>query len=93
MSIVQDGTGENDDSNSPSPENFHPRKVVPEMPALDQFHILPAKDISTQIDDDELVIGVVINGEARAYPLNMMTGPQREVFNDVLGDRPIAATW
>jgi hypothetical protein len=92
-SNVQDGSGENGESGPPSPENFHPRKVLPELPAIDQFNIIPAKDIGTQIEEGELVIGVIINGKARDYPLNMMTGPQREVFNDVLGDRPIAATW
>ena len=32
-------------------------------------------------------------GQARAYPINMLTGPSREIINDVLGGVPIAATW
>lgn len=41
----------------------------------------------------ELVLGVVVNGEARAYPINTLTGPRREIINDELGGRSIAATW
>lgn len=45
------------------------------------------------VTDDELVIGVVVNGKARAYPINILTGPRREIINDELGGRSIAATW
>ncbi|MDA1013304.1 MAG: DUF3179 domain-containing (seleno)protein [Planctomycetota bacterium] len=31
------------------------------------------------------------DGHARAYSINMPTGP--EIFNDVLGGKPIAVTW
>jgi len=43
--------------------------------------------------DDDLVLGVVVRGEARAYPINLMWEPQNEVLNDTLGGEPIAATW
>jgi len=43
--------------------------------------------------DNELVLGLELNGEARAYPINMLTGPSREIINDTLGGIPIAATW
>jgi hypothetical protein len=43
--------------------------------------------------DDDLVLGVVAGGEARAYPINLMWEPQNEVLNDTLGGEPIAATW
>ncbi len=42
---------------------------------------------------NELVLGVSVNGESRAYPLNMMNRPEREVINDMLGGTPIAVTW
>ena len=41
----------------------------------------------------DLVIGLTIGTAARAYPLNMLTGPRREIINDELGGRAIAATW
>jgi hypothetical protein len=45
------------------------------------------------VQDDELVLGVVVDGKARAYPVNTLTGPRREIINDELGGRAIAATW
>ena len=42
---------------------------------------------------EELVLGVAINDESRAYPLNMIRGPNREVLNDTLGSTNILATW
>jgi hypothetical protein len=45
------------------------------------------------VRDDDLVLGVVVGGESRAYPINLMWEPQNEVLNDTLGGEPIAATW
>jgi hypothetical protein len=45
------------------------------------------------LEDDELVLGVEIGGDTCAYPINMLTGPDREIINDELGGRAIAATW
>ena len=77
--------------NPPSPESFHPNRAVDQPPIVSGFKIVPAG--KSKIEDDELVLGVEINGKARAYPINMMTGPMREIFNDELGGLPIAATW
>ena len=41
----------------------------------------------------DLVLGVVVNGESRAYTLSQLSGPEREIINDTLGNVPIAATW
>lgn len=78
---------------TPSPENFDPMEVVPRPPLVRGFSVVRATDISDQLRDDEFVLGAVVGGQARAWPLNVMTGPDREVFNDVLGGRSIAATW
>ena len=43
------------------------------------------------LKDDEPVIGVVINGDARAYPLGILT--QHEIVNDVVGGVPVAVTY
>lgn len=43
--------------------------------------------------DVDIVLGVVAGGEARAYPVSLMWGPEHEVVNDTLGGRPIATTW
>lgn len=41
--------------------------------------------------DDELVLGVAVGGEARAYPISPLNG--REIVNDVVGGVPIVVTW
>jgi len=53
--------------------------------------ILGADEVDIAADD--LVMGVVINGEPRAYPVNYMNGPYNEVVNDELGGRAIAPSW
>lgn len=45
------------------------------------------------LSDNELVIGVVVDGKSRAYPINQLTGPMREIINDELSGTAIAATW
>ena len=42
-------------------------------------------------DDDELVFGVEINGDARAYPLRILDW--HEMFNDVVGGVPVALAY
>ncbi len=43
------------------------------------------------IDGDERVMGVVVNGEARAYPVSVLT--RHEIVNDVVGGVPVAVTF
>lgn len=56
-------------------------------------HFVSAEEAKQRLLPNELVLGVEIDGEARAYPINMLTGPSREIFNDTLGENKIAATW
>ena len=44
-----------------------------------------------QMDPAERVIGVSINGESRAYPLNLLS--RHEIVNDTVGGKAIAVTW
>ncbi len=44
-----------------------------------------------QMDPSERVMGVSINGEHRAYPLNLLS--RHEIVNDTVGGKPIAVTW
>ena len=43
------------------------------------------------LDDQELVMGVAIEGEAKAYPITVLRS--REMVNDELGSIPILVTW
>ena len=73
--------------------DFDPDRVLAEQPAITKLSIVSAKNVGDTVEDDELVLGVVIDGKARAYSINSLTSPAREVFNDTLAGRPIAATW
>ena len=42
-------------------------------------------------DADELVMGVEINGDVRAYSVGTLR--HREMVNDVVGDVPVLVTW
>ena len=64
-------------------EEGFPLNVDPQIVTADE----------ADIGDDDIVMGVVINGVARAYPVNYMNGPYDEVVNDTLGGEAIASTW
>ncbi|HAV63871.1 MAG TPA: hypothetical protein DCY13_16090, partial [Verrucomicrobiales bacterium] len=72
--------------------DFNPRTVINHsFPAITNAPFIPAGEATAEIvRDDELVLGVVVNGEARAYPVNQLTGPRREIINDTLGGVDIA---
>jgi hypothetical protein len=73
---------------------FDPRVVIANsFPAIVTPDSVTAAEADKELQPDELVLGVEVNGEARAYPINMLSGPQREIINDNLGGLPIAATW
>ena len=43
------------------------------------------------LPDDELVIGLAVNGDARAYPAGILF--TREMVNDMVGGAPVLVTW
>ena len=44
-----------------------------------------------EYDPAEMVLGVDLNGEARAYPIGLLA--QHEIVNDTVGGHPIAVTY
>jgi hypothetical protein len=60
------------------------------IPALMSPKYISARKASFLRNDDQ-VIGVVVNGEARAYPLRIMSW--HELVNDRIGDLPILVSW
>ena len=63
---------------------------IPAIFANDALFV-SAKDGDAEWDDEEGVIGVFLNGTARAYPIRLLS--LHEVVNDNVGGRPIAVTW
>ena len=75
-------------------DNFDPTVVIPKrFEPITEFPVVDAKQANDWLHEDELVLGVTVAGQSRAYPINILTGPSREIINDQLGGRPIAATW
>lgn len=60
------------------------------IPSLDNPTMLSIADAGYLVDDD-LVFGVEINGDLRAYPLRVMGW--HEMFNDVIGGVPVALAY
>ena len=59
------------------------------IPAIFAPEFIPAAE--ADVPDDAWILGVVIEGDAKAYSLNLLN--EHEVVNDVVGGRPVAAVW
>lgn len=77
----------------PQDGDFKPIRLLNPQPPITRFTKRKVTVVGTVLNPTELVLGVTIEGESRAYPINMLTGPSREILNDTLGGRAIAATW
>lgn len=60
------------------------------IPAADNPEVSSAKD-ATWLKDSDIVFGIEINGEARAYPRRIME--VREMVNDTLGGRDLGIPY
>lgn len=73
--------------------DFRPTRVLGPQPVITNVPVQTVPAINGILNPSELVLGVTVGGKSRAYPINMLTGPSREILNDVLGGQAIAATW
>ena len=46
---------------------------------------------STEWPDEELILALTFNGDARAYPVRLLS--LHEIVNDTVGGQPLAITW
>ncbi len=60
------------------------------IPSLDNPELI-APERADYLRDDDLVFGVSINGDVRAYPLRIMGW--HEMFNEVIGGVPVALAY
>ena len=60
-----------------------------EIAAITEPRYVSADD--AEIDDDSFVLGVIVEGQALAYSLNLLNS--HEVVNDRIGDTSFAAVW
>ena len=61
------------------------------IPAILSPQFISPSEAMPQMGPSERVLGVSINGEHRAYPLNVLS--RHEIVNDTVGGVPIAVTW
>lgn len=60
------------------------------IPSIDNPKFVPVAAVDN-LAPTEPVIGLVVGGEARAYPLRILTW--HEIVNDVIGDKPVTVTY
>lgn len=70
----------------PGVEQILPRGRIA---AVFEPRFVPAAE--AEISDDAWVLGVVVDGQARAYSLNLLN--RHEVVNDQIGEQKFAAVW
>jgi len=61
------------------------------IPAIDDPDFLTTGEVAGSYEDDELILGVEFNGDARAYSIALLSS--HEIVNDVVGGVKIAVTW
>lgn len=60
------------------------------IPAVDDPTFVSVVE-ADYLELEDRVIGVAIEGEARAYPIRLLAS--HEIVNDELGKQPLAVTW
>jgi hypothetical protein len=61
------------------------------IPALTQPEFLRVDHADRLLKPSERVLGVALEGEAKAYPLRILNW--HELVNDSVGGRPVVVTW
>jgi len=61
------------------------------IPAIDNPVFLTVEEADAEYAPDEEVLGVVFDGEARAYSVPLLSS--HEIVNDTVAGRKIAVTW
>jgi hypothetical protein len=61
------------------------------IPSIDNPRFYNVSEADGEYDPEEMVLGVVFEGEARAYSVNMLSS--HEIVNDNVSGHPIAVTW
>jgi hypothetical protein len=61
------------------------------IPSIDKPKFISIQGANKYLEDSELVLGLSINGDVRAYPLQILVW--HEIVNDKVGDVPVAVTY
>ena len=74
-------------------ENYDMVRLLPPdaIPSIDEPRFYSAAEADQEFEADETIIGLDVDGEARAYSTALLS--RHEIVNDHLKGRPIAVTW
>ncbi len=61
------------------------------IPALSQAHFINAEEARTELQDDDRILALLIEGQARAYPVAILNW--HEIVNDSVGNTAVAITY
>jgi hypothetical protein len=61
------------------------------IPSIDNPKFQSVQEADEILENSELVLGLNVNGDIRAYPLQILVW--HEIVNDVVGGKPIAVTY
>jgi uncharacterized protein DUF3179 len=61
------------------------------IPALVHPRFVAAGEIGKLVDEKDRVLGVYLNGEAKAYPIRILNW--HELVNDEVGGQPVLVSW
>lgn len=89
---MEDGPEATTQSNL-DPEDYDMVRLLPPdaIPSIDDPQYYSAAEADREYDANETVIGLELEGEARAYSTALLS--RHEIVNDELRGRPIAVTW
>ena len=93
-SASSDALGDTVSTDDQDSRRFAIVSVVPKdqiKAVLEPKFLTIEEEAGRQLLDKELVIGLSINGDHRAYPVPFLSG--HEIVNDVVGGLPVVVTW
>ena len=92
---LSDPVDPTDVSNIPTPteRTYEIVELLPPdaIPSIDNPEFYSAEQADEEYDPNEMVLGVSINGDIRAYSTSLLD--RHEIVNDEVGGRKIAVTW
>ena len=92
---LSDPVDPTDVSNVPTPteRTYEIVELLPPdaIPSIDNPEFYSAEQADEEYDPNEMVLGVSINGDTRAYSTTLLD--RHEIVNDEVGGRKIAVTW
>jgi hypothetical protein len=84
--------GEEENRNIVSPELIVNGGPPPDgIPSIDNPKFIQIQKAEEFLEDSDLVVGLNINGDIRAYPLQILVW--HEIVNDKVGNTPVAVTY